>query len=287
MSAPRFSPAKALWLLAHLLPWALLGAASASPSALAVFAIASGLSLCLGHSVGMHRGLIHRSYRARRPLRLALAWLGCLAGLGGPLSLLAYHEQRDHAQNQPVCPPWLRNGRPLLHDAYEQLLCALPGPEGFSPVGDPEWEADPALQALERAWRWQNLPLALGLGAIGGWGWVIWGVCARVSVGILGFWFVNWLAHNHGAQRWQLPGVAASGHNLLLLGALSFGEGWHNNHHRYPGSARMGLAWYELDLGYLAIRAFERLGWVSEVQVAPPVEQDSPFRPLISYNVDV
>jgi stearoyl-CoA desaturase (delta-9 desaturase) len=74
------------------------------------------------------------------------------------------------------------------------------------------------------------------------------------------------LAHKYGYVRYELDGSPEIGRNLLVLGVLSFGEGFHNNHHANPGSARMGEAWYELDLGYILILGLERLGLVWDVR---------------------
>jgi stearoyl-CoA desaturase (delta-9 desaturase) len=91
-------------------------------------------------------------------------------------------------------------------------------------------------------------------------------VCARVAAGLLGHWIVGYVAHTHGYVRWAIDGAPVAGKNTWLLGALSFGEGFHNNHHAHPGSARMGQVWWELDLGWAMIRLLERVGLVAEVR---------------------
>jgi stearoyl-CoA desaturase (delta-9 desaturase) len=91
-------------------------------------------------------------------------------------------------------------------------------------------------------------------------------VLCRVAITILGHWFVGYVSHTWGETRWELDGSSEIGRNNLLLGWLSFGEGFHNNHHAHPGSARMGFRWHELDLGWLAVRALAALGLIREVQ---------------------
>jgi stearoyl-CoA desaturase (delta-9 desaturase) len=96
-------------------------------------------------------------------------------------------------------------------------------------------------------------------------------------VSVLGHWFVGYRAHKHGHVRYALDGSAEMGRNLTLLGVLSFGEGFHNNHHASPRSARMGEAWYELDLGWYTLLAFDRLGWVHDLVQ----KRHSPPRPAM------
>jgi stearoyl-CoA desaturase (delta-9 desaturase) len=100
-------------------------------------------------------------------------------------------------------------------------------------------------------------------------------------VSVLGHWFVGYRAHKHGHVRYALDGSAEMGRNLTLLGVLSFGEGFHNNHHASPGSARMGEARYELDLGWYTLLALERLGLVHDLEAtgrAKPVLRENARR---------
>ena len=96
-------------------------------------------------------------------------------------------------------------------------------------------------------------------------------VGTRTALGVLGHWFIGYAAHRWGTQRFVIAGAPESGTNVWLLGVRSFGEGFHNNHHRYPASARMGLRWYELDLGYGVIRVLAALGLARDV-LREPIE---------------
>jgi stearoyl-CoA desaturase (delta-9 desaturase) len=88
----------------------------------------------------------------------------------------------------------------------------------------------------------------------------------RISVTSTGIWLVNYLVHKHGYQNFELDGCAEQGRNSLWLGALSMGEGWHNNHHAYPRSARLGFHSWELDPGYWWICFMRWSGLAWEVQ---------------------
>jgi stearoyl-CoA desaturase (delta-9 desaturase) len=105
---------------------------------------------------------------------------------------------------------------------------------------------------LERSWMAQQLPWAVVFYLWGGWGFVFWGVCARVTAGVLGHWLIGYFAHNHGQMHVEVRGAAVQGRNLRLTSLLTMGECWHNNHHAFPGSARLGLFPGEWDPGCCA-----------------------------------
>jgi len=113
---------------------------------------------------------------------------------------------------------------------------------------------------------WQQLPWALLFFAVGGTGWLVWGVCSRVAVSVTGHWLVGHFAHRKGHQTWIVEGAAAQGYNIRIAGLISMGESWHNNHHAFPGSAKLGLHPGETDLGWGLIKAFERLGWATDIR---------------------
>jgi stearoyl-CoA desaturase (delta-9 desaturase) len=101
--------------------------------------------------------------------------------------------------------------------------------------------------------------------ALGGWAAVYWLVFLRVVVGLHSTWLVNSATHMWGSRRFQTKDDSK---NSWWVALLTFGEGWHNNHHAHPTSARHGLAWYEFDLTWLQIRALEMLRIARRVRVA-------------------
>src|SRR5262249_53114227 len=120
---------------------------------------------------------------------------------------------------------------------------------------------------LERTWRWQQLPWALLLFALGGLPWLVWGGFVRVAVSTGGHWLVGYVAHRSGYRGYENRGAAVQGWNSLALGALSLGEGWHNNHHAFPRSARMGLRPWEIDVGWWIVAGLRALGLATDVLV--------------------
>lgn len=112
----------------------------------------------------------------------------------------------------------------------------------------------------------QQLPLALLLFALGGWSWVVWGIALRVSVCVTGHWLVGYFAHNEGPMRWRVRGDGVQGHDVPTAALLSMGESWHNNHHAFPGSARLGLDHDQPDPGWWLILVLKRLGLAWDIK---------------------
>ncbi|WP_409327461.1 hypothetical protein [Variovorax atrisoli] len=82
----------------------------------------------------------------------------------------------------------------------------------------------------------------------------------------MGHWLIGWFAHNHGEMNYEVRGAAVQGRNIPWTSLLTMGESWHNNHHAYPGSARLGLAPGEWDPGWWMLRLFERCGLAWELR---------------------
>ena len=263
----RWDPARSLWNGGMLLASLVLAPLFFSWSAVLVFVALLAVTTCTGHSVGFHRRLIHRTFQCPKWLEHLLAWSGTLFGMQGPFWVIHSHDLRDWAQRQPDCHPFLRHGRGILTDAWWGLHCrlALRAPPAFDPgpgIGD-----DFVHRFLQRTWMLQQVPLALVLFAVGGWPWVVWGVCVRVSVGVTMHWFVGYLCHTHGPQDWHVDDGAVQAHNVPWAAIVSMGESWHNNHHAFPASARHGLYPGQSDLGFRFVQLLERVGLAWDVQV--------------------
>ncbi len=255
----RWDPVHSLWNGGMLIVAVALGPVTLTKSAFAVFVGLTGATLLLGHSVGFHRRLIHRSFDCPLWLERLLVWIGTLVGMSGPLWMVRTHDLRDWAQRQPHCHDYLAHRGSMLVDGWRQLHCRLEltDPPQFD-LG--EAGRDPFYRFLERSWMVQQLPIALVLFALGGWSWVVWGVSARVAVSVSGHWFVGHLAHRVGPQSWQVDGAGVQAHDVPWAAIPTMGEAWHNNHHAFPGSARIGLYPGQQDWGYGFIRLLERLG---------------------------
>jgi fatty-acid desaturase len=265
--AVRHAPLPSLWLTA-MLAGAVTGALFFfSWRGLLLFVSGTAIVLLFGHSLGSHRKLIHDSYQCPQWLEYVLVYLGVLVGLSGPLGLLRQHELRDYAQRLPDCHPYLRHGAGFWRDAWWQLFCRLDLVHPPHIAIEPRIAHDRFYRFLEATWMLQQLPWALLFFAWGGWGLVCWGVCARVSAGVLGHWLIGYFAHNHGQMHFHVDGAAVQGRNIRLTSLLTMGECWHNNHHAYPGSARLGLLPGEWDPGWWVLLLWQRMGLVSGLRL--------------------
>jgi fatty-acid desaturase len=253
-----------------------LGPILISWSALLVFVVLTGGAILLGHSVGFHRRLIHRSFDCPLWLEHILVWIGTTVGMSGPLWMIRTHDMRDWAQRQDDCHDYLAHRRPMLIDAWWQLHCRLdldhPPRFDLGAAG-----RDPFYRFLEASWMAQQLPIAIVLFAVGGWAWVVWGVCVRVTVSVTGHWFVGHLAHRRGPQTWLIDDAGVQAHDVPWAALPTMGEAWHNNHHAFPGSARIGLYPGQSDWGYAFIRLLEEAGLAWQV-VLP---EHLPYRPAL------
>lgn len=273
-------PVRALWLWGMLAVTLAAGLPALTPARTGAALVLTFLTLCLGHSVGLHRGLIHQSYETSRWLRGTLAWLFVLSGLGGPLSWARLHAVRDYWQSRADCPRYFAYEHSLARDFVWNLhLRFLPADARAETRLPPDVLGDPWLRFLERTWPLHVLLLAGILFLADGPGAVAVCLCARTAAGILGHWFIGYAAHRWGARPHAIPGAKESGTNVWILGLISFGEGFHNHHHAFPRSARMGLWRHELDVGWLVLRLLERLGQVRSLRTAPwPLPRRNPAR---------
>ena len=261
-----FEPYKALWLATMSLGGLAGVAFFFSLSALCVFLTLSAITLCAGHSVGMHRLLIHRSFRTPLWVEHILVYLGTLVGMAGPFGMIKAHDMRDWHQRQQICPPHPSHDAGLFRDAFWQLCCSfkLEHPPQFRIEADVQ--NDRFYRFLEATWMAQQIPVAAGCYLIGGWGWVLWGVCLRVAVSLIGHWAVGHIAHKRGHQGWKIEGIPVQGYNLPQLSLITFGESWHGNHHAFPHSAKLGVESGQSDPGFMFIRVLQTLGLATDVQ---------------------
>jgi stearoyl-CoA desaturase (delta-9 desaturase) len=250
------------FILALHLPPATLLLTGLGPSHAIAFACFYPLVLfVLG--AGLHRYFAHRSFATSRPFQLALA-AACAAFFADPVAFAGHHRlhhrhsdtERDfHGPRRGLWFGWIGH---LLSDPYpeEELLAATPDLTRF-----------PELVWLHRyGFLAGALAVALTL-AVGGWAWFAAGYClAWCLVAIHGASAVNYLGHRGGRQRYDTGDRST---NNPWLGVLLFGEGWHNNHHRFPRAARAGHFWWELDVLYWMLRALAALGLVWGLREVP------------------
>ncbi len=219
----------------------------------------------LGISMGYHRLLTHRSYRVPRLLEYFFATCGAMTLEGGPIFWVAthriHHQNSDH-DGDPHSP---RDGAWWAHVGW--LLWGVTNHNRTRAMS--KYAPDLAKHryyVLLNNYHWVPM-LALGvlLYAIGGLPMFLWGICLRVVIGLHATWLVNSATHMWGARRFV---TRDDSRNNWWVALITFGEGWHNNHHAHPTSARHGLTWYEFDPTWLQIKLLRRFGIARSIHVA-------------------
>ena len=227
----------------------------------------------LGIGMAYHRLLTHRGYKTHQWMEYFLTVCGTLALEGGPIFWVAthrIHHQKSDREGDPHTPRegtwwahmgWILTGDGLYHDAlvlsrYAPDLCR----DRFH-----VWLSN---------WHWlSNVIVGVALLAFGGIPYVLWGIFFRTTFGLHCTWLVNSATHIWGSRRFATRDDST---NNWWVALLSFGEGWHNNHHAHPTSARHGLSWYEVDVNWIGISTLRLLGLAWDVKVAK-VKQPVPY----------
>lgn len=227
----------------------------------------------MGITLGYHRMLTHKAFKARAPVKAVLLWAGLQALQGGPASWASTH-RRHHAladkDGDPHSPldglwhahvGWMLKGN-LVHNgpAHDRMM------------------RDPMVRFFEKTqvlWYVLTflLPAGIAYAVTGSWAAfgqaALWAGAVRVFLMHHTTWSINSICHAWGTRPFDSPDVAR---NNAIFGVLGFGEGWHNNHHAFPDSAHIGLRWYQFDLGnyVLAPLRWTRLAY----DVRLPSKQD-------------
>ncbi|MFH1600177.1 MAG: acyl-CoA desaturase [Pseudomonadota bacterium] len=222
-----------------------------------------------------HRYFSHKAFRTSRPVQFFFALVGAASVQRGPLWWAAHHRHHHrHADTeQDVHSP--RHG--FLHSHMGWFLTRRSFATDFEAVRD--LARFPELRLLDRFDILVPVLLAAGLFGLGSWleaahpglgtngpQLLVWGFFVSTVVLFHVTVTINSLAHRWGSRRFA---TRDDSRNNALLALLTFGEGWHNNHHHFPGSARQGFTWWELDLTYLGLRAMAVLGLVSDLRPVP------------------
>jgi stearoyl-CoA desaturase (delta-9 desaturase) len=250
--------------LALLAPWFF------SWSALGVMVFLHWLFGSIGICLGYHRLLTHRSLQVPKWLEYAIAILGALAMQGGPIFWVAGHRlHHAHTEDPDKDPYSSQRGFWWSHI----LWILYPRAEFFEEQHYKKFASDlyrdPFYRWLNRNFLPLQIPVGVLLYVLGGWSFVIYGVFVRAVVLWHTTWFINSAAHLRGYRSFQLKD---SSRNLWWAAILTYGEGWHNNHHAHPNVAKAGYSWWEVDMTWWAIKTLQTLGLAKKV-VMPPASK--------------
>jgi stearoyl-CoA desaturase (delta-9 desaturase) len=246
---------------------------------LAVMYLLSGL----GVTVGFHRLFTHKAFQTTRPVRAVLGVLGSMAFEGPLLSWVARHRLHHQHSDGPDDPhsPHGRGGLRGFFHAHVGWAFA-PDPADLERYAG-DLARDPLLRAVSALFPlWAGLglavPAAIGYAADGWPGALagfVWGGLVRVFLIHHATWSVNSVCHLWGSRPYRADDESR---NNVVVGVMALGEGWHNNHHAFPSSARHGLAWWQLDVSYVLIRAMAVCGLAWRVRVPTAAERSARAR---------
>jgi fatty-acid desaturase len=233
----------------------------------------------IGISLGFHRILTHRSLRCPRWLEYGLAICGTLALQGGPIEWVATHRAHHAHTDREGDPHDVHRGLPWAHVAWlYRKNDARPTPTEQRRLA-PDLVRQPFYRFLERTYLLWQVGLAAALFAAGGWPWVVWGIFVRLVVTYHITWLVNSAAHHTGYRSYR---TGDESRNNWWVALLTWGEGWHNNHHAFPFSARHGLRWFELDTTWFAIRILKVLKLARDVRLPTAAMLAQRWSPTLS-----
>ena len=263
----KYDVPKMIWNLSFILLAVLFAPSTFSISTFLFFIVFTYLSLLIGHSVGMHRMMIHRSFQTNTLLMRVLIYVGVLVGMSGPFGIIKIHDLRDWAQRKDECHDFFSHKAGYFQDIWWQLTSRFEFTEAPKLKIEPRFGEDKFLLFCERTWRWHQLILGAIFYYFGGWSLVVWGIFARVSVSIIGHWTITYFCHNPGPGKWNVKNAAVQASNINGLGLLTYGECWHNNHHAFPESAKIGLEKGQADPSWWFILLMEKVGLAYNVRL--------------------
>ncbi|MEX0718783.1 MAG: fatty acid desaturase [Planctomycetaceae bacterium] len=233
------------------------------------------LTASIGICMGYHRYLAHRAFKLKSPAEFFVLLCGVLSGEGSPLRWAAvhrlHHQKSDH-EGDPHSP---LEGKWWSHLLWLFVRHSSRQEEALFRRFVPELADRPMLQFFDRNYGRILVVSGIALGVagwlIGGWfmaaSLLTWGLCLRMVVAYHSTWFVNSATHLWGYRNYQ---TRDESRNLWWVALVSYGEGWHNNHHAHPSVAPAGHRWWEIDMTWWAIKAFRAVGLATDVKEKVP-----------------
>ncbi len=222
------------------------------------------ISGSVGIGVGFHRLLTHRGYKTPKWMEYLLTLGGLLSLEGGAINWVVTHRIHHSQTDKPGDPHtprdgtwwahmgWILRGTSQQHDKATMLRYA------------PDLMKDPVHVWMNHLYFVPLILSGIVLLAMGGWPMMFWGVFFRVTVGLHFTWLVNSATHLWGTRRFETTDDST---NSWWVALLTFGEGWHNNHHAHPRAAKHGLTWYEIDVNWWSIRVMKMLGLAKNIRL--------------------
>jgi len=243
--------------LALLAPW--FFSWSALGTAVFLHWLFGSIGICLGY----HRLLTHRSFQVPKWLERTITLIGALALQGGPTFWVAGHRMHHlYTEDNEKDPYSAQKGFWWSH----MMWLFYPQARFFDRESyrqfAPDIDKDPFYRFLDRYFLLLQVPVGVTLYLLGGWSFVIYGVFLRAVLLWHSTWLINSASHMSGYRTFE---PEDNSRNLWWAAILTYGEGWHNNHHAYPNVAKAGLKWWEVDMTWWSIAVLKRLGLAKRV----------------------
>ena len=220
----------------------------------------------LGITLAYHRLLTHRSFKTPKIVEYFLAMMGNLACQSGPIEWVTAHRLHHAYSDQVGDPHTPKDGFFWSHMGWCMVENKVVQNREVQARVSPDLARDPFMVMLDRTHIFWTILLATGLYAWGGWPFVIWGIFVRLVLVYHCTWFVNSAAHVWGYKTYK---ANDDSRNLWWVALITYGEGWHNNHHAFQYSARHGLKWWEFDSTYLMVQILKFFRLASAVKLPP------------------
>lgn len=217
----------------------------------------------VGIGIGYHRLLTHRGFKTPKLVEYFLTLCGLLALEAGPIAWVVTHRIHHAHTDAPGDPHTPRDGSWWAHMGWILTGTAQRYDKSVRERYAPDLMKDPVHRWLEKLYFVPIILLGVVLLGLGGWPMLFFGIFVRVTFGLHSTWLVNSATHLWGRKRFE---TGEDSRNSWWVALLTFGEGWHNNHHAHPTSAQHGLKWYEIDFNWWGIRALQFLGLARRIK---------------------
>jgi len=225
-----------------------------------------------GIGMGYHRLLTHGGFKTPKWMEYFLTFCGTLGLQSGAITWVTTHRIHHAFTETEQDPHSPRGGTFWSHIGWIMQGTAQNQTEATKQRFAPDLMKDKVHVFMNEYYWVTPIIGAVILFAIGGWSMVLWGTFLRQVIGWHSTWLVNSATHLWGTRRFE---THDDSRNNGLIAALTFGEGWHNNHHANPRSAKHGLTWYEFDVNWVQIKFLEKIGLATKVYAYELKKEDN------------
>jgi len=215
----------------------------------------------LGVSLAYHRMFTHSTFSVPKPLEYVLGTLGVLALEGGPISWVGMHRAHHKYSDTDLDPHSAKNGFWWSHAGWMFFYTQ----KAYRDWAPKYMKEDRYYRFIDTHYMLMQLPLGILLYLWGGWPFVVWGMLVRIVLLWHSTWLVNSATHKFGYRNYQIPDLSR---NTWWVALITWGEGWHNNHHAQQWSAKFGRKFWEIDFAWWIVWVLKTFRLARDVRIA-------------------